>query len=558
MHQFDRREFIRCSVAASSVLMATTGNAQETYAKIIVDRHDEQVKQLLEQQIMDPENRWVGGYPDRYGLVNPHSAANLLKQFVAAYVCDQSTYHKNQLIKERIQLAVTHLNHAQNEFGNIDLLTTNFNSPPDTGFVVHNVGTSAFVAKKFGEDEILDWIKPFLINAGKGLSVGGIHTPNHRWVVCEALTQIHELFPDEDYLKRIDQWLAEGIDIDGDGMYTERSTTVYNAVTNNALVTVAHKLKRDELFEPVRQNLDAMQYLLHPNGEVVTEISRRQDLNTRGDMRRYWFCLRYMAVHDENGRYAAMQEAYAPDGMQLAALMEYPLLHKPIIHKSPLPTVYTKEFPLAGITRIRDRELSATVIHGGSSRFFSMHSGNVVINAVRFASAFFGKGQFIPQTMERRDGGFYFVQTMSAPYYQPLEPSRTVEAEGGAWTQSKLERERTEICEMKYEVFLKRIDRGFEMQIKAHGTDKVPLAVEINLRDGGKIKGVTETGHTNDAFLLSSGMAEYSVGDHRIEFGPGISENSYVQVRGAEEKLLGPSVYLTGYTPFEHTLRFVS
>jgi hypothetical protein len=46
------------------------------------------------------------------------------------------------------------------------------------------------------------------------------------------------------------------------------------------------------------------------------------------------------------------------------------------------------------------------------------------------------------------------------------------------------------------------------------------------------------------------------VGGDAVRFGPGLRQHIYTQVRGAEPKLPGTSVYLCGYTPFDHTLTF--
>ena len=73
----------------------------------------------------------------------------------------------------------------------------------------------------------------------------------------------------------------------------------------------------------------------------------------------------------------------------------------------------------------------------------------------------------------------------------------------------------------------------------------------------GKIDGVVPAPGPDDAFLLPDGAeAVYSRDGDTIRFGPGLAQTRYTQVRGAQPKLSGPSVYLTGYTPFDHTIRF--
>src|SRR6185369_12924222 len=160
--------------------------------------------------------------------------------------------------------------------------------------------------------------------------------------VCSALAQVNDVFPDAAYTRRIGQWLAEGIDIDEDGQFIERSTVTYNTVTDRAFTVMAAKLRRPELLDPVRRNLQAMLYLLHPDGEVVTEVSKRQDQFVRGTMAGYWFPLQYLAVHDGDGQLAEILRRLGPQSARLSTLLEYPELSGPMPNPQAIPDNYEK------------------------------------------------------------------------------------------------------------------------------------------------------------------------------------------------------------------------
>ena len=545
----NRREWI-----ALSAVPALAQTAVPDWLSDAVNRHDAAVDKLLKAQITDPNSRGRGIYPDEYGLFNPGTAAGVIDTFLTAFLQPKSKYYNDSSLPERIRLAADFLTRVQTPDGNINLLTTNFNSPPDTGFVVRALCPSVTLARRAGKADLVRIVEPFLRKAGAGLTKGGIHTPNHRWVVSAALSQLYDLFGEPSYVRRIDQWLAEGIDIDDEGQFSERSTYVYNPITDNAFVTMAAKLKRPELLEPPKRNLESMLYLLHPGYEVVTEISRRQDLNQRGDMGPYWFALAYLAAHANDRRFATIAQHFAPTRAGLSALMEYPELAAGTSMVSPVPENYRRAFPHNGFVRIRRGPVSATVLGGGRSRFFTLRNGEAVINAVRFASAFFGRGQFSSETLEENEKIIDLKQELQAHYYQPLDPARTVTAED--WRRLTADRKRSELCRLTQTVVITETAKGFRLRLQSFGTDNVPLAVEINFREGGKLEGVKPAHKVEDGWLFASGQATYRMGSDTIRFGPGFAEHSYTQVRGAEPKLAGPSVYMTGLTPFDRTLDF--
>jgi hypothetical protein len=548
MTRFTRREALLAAGAAATLRAAATAPQVE---QAIVDRNDDAVRKLMRTQITDAQSQWAGSVPDDYLMQPAGSAGGLIETLVASFVCPQSKLHGDRALLDRIHLAARFLERSQSPEGNIDLLSTNFNSPPDTGFVVHNVATAAAIGKLYGIDELVKGLRPFLVKAGASLAAGGIHTPNHRWVVSSALAQINDVFPDAAYTRRIGQWLAEGIDIDGDGQFIERSTVTYNAITDRAFCVLAAKLKRPELFAPVRRNFDVMLYLLHPDGEVVTEVSRRQDQYVRGTMANYWFPLTYLAIHEGDGRASSVLRLIGPEAARLSTLLEYPELAGRLPEPSPIPNDYERTFPIAGLARIRRGSRDATMVLSDNSRFLSLRNGAAVIEAVRFATSFFGKGQFVPASVSE-EGGYVFRQRLEAPYYQPAAQPVTYRN----WAEVRGTRAQTQVCRLEQTATVTELKNGFEVRVESRGTAGVPLAIEIAFREGGKLEGCRPAPHAESAWLLERDYGVYRVGSDAIRFGPGAAPHLLTQLRGAEPKLPGPSVYITGYTPFDHAIRF--
>lgn len=543
-----RREWAGAIASATTLTAAATAEAPAA----VVRRNDEAVDRQLQQQVTAPDSRWRGAVPNEHGLYMAASGGGVINYAGASYLCPQSRYHRDPRVKNAIRLAADFLVRSQTPDGNIDLEITNFNSPPDTGFVVWNVAEIASAARRLGDAEIEAMLKPFLLNAARGMAKGGVHTPNHRWVICSALAQIHALWPDPAYVRRIDQWLAEGIDIDEDGQWDERSTTIYNTVSNRAFVLMAVKLRRPELLDPVRKNLDSMLHLLHPGYEVVTEISRRQDLNQRGTMGRYWYPLATLARTDKNGQYETLARHFEDGHAGLGTVLDQPELLAPGPPPAGIPESYVKTFKTIPLVRVRRGLTSASILTGGASRFFTLRRGTAVVEAVRFASAFFGKAQFVPSAWERQGDAYVLTQELEGPYWQPLSPP--VQVAAGEWGRSRSRRVASEVCKLRQTATIAETPTGFRVRIQSSGTDGVPLAIEIGLREGGQLSGCEKL--SAGSWLLSSGQAAYRHEGHTIRFGPGLGLHKYVEVRGADRKLPCDSVYLTGLTPLDHSIEF--
>ncbi|MDP6038616.1 MAG: hypothetical protein QGG64_08710, partial [Candidatus Latescibacteria bacterium] len=245
---------------------------------------DERVEALLPQQVMDVARADCGGFGSAgYGLVGG-SQIGSVQVLGFAWLLEGSRYFGDSEILERVILGAQFARSVRRPSGLFDLVTTDWDSGPYTAFLVQAFAPMVKAARKSdleGAADLADVWGEILQTAAPGMATGGFNTPNHRWVLVSALSQVLDLFPDLDVMPAIESYLAETIDINPDGEYTERSTGVYNAICNRSLRLAAEMLDRSELLEPVRQNLDTSYHLLHADGSVVTSLSRRQDRGTR-------------------------------------------------------------------------------------------------------------------------------------------------------------------------------------------------------------------------------------------------------------------------------------
>jgi hypothetical protein len=514
-----------------------------------------------------------------------------VEALAAAYCCPESSLFKSEQLNALLERAAGILVQAQHPDGTID--AGNLHSPPDTGFVVQTVATALAVLRQTRDsrlDKAHDLLGKFILAAGEALVTGGVHTPNHRWVISSALARINSLFPAAKYVERIDDWLGEGVYIAEDGQFAERSTGIYSRVEDDAFITMARLLNRRELLEPVRRNLDMTIYYAHPDGELETVGSRRQDQNMVAYLAGYYLEYRYLAVRDRNPLYAAvarMIEQQMGDRVKrlnpLIYFLEEPLLKTSLPEGGAIPLSYAKVFANTGLVRIRRGAISATV-YGGSDwplgiasgrasnpTFFSFREGKAVLESVRMGAAFFSEGVFRSKGLAAHDNRYSLHQRFDVPYYQPLAKKDrnargdyplTPVADARFWSKLNFPARRvSNVQTLEQKVTVVENAGTFELQFDISGHDRVPFTVELAFRPGGAFEGAVEERTKGRTFVLKEGMGRYRAGEDVIEFGPGqveherfdMSGSSYV-AHGAHLQTSGYCVYITGFTPFRKTL----
>ncbi|MDV9175125.1 hypothetical protein R6V09_34060, partial [Streptomyces sp. W16] len=417
----------------------------------------------------------------------------------------------------------------------------NVQSPPDSAFTVNDVCDAHILSAGAGPElrDVTAALAEIAGAASESLVVGGVHTPNHRWELCAALARLHRSFPDGRLLARVGQWLAEGVDIDAEGLYSERSAVYASHVSNPSLLLLADVLDRPDLRDAVERNLTATLDLIRPDGTVETVHSRRQDQHGRFPLAPYLPHYRLLAIRTGRGDFSRAAHWAESGGIDDPDLLAETLLtpdlcrEMPVREPEPLPSHrYITTARLAS----RTSTTAHSVLYGGSDvpeqrrirsglacnpTFLRLFAGEAVLDAVRLSRGFFDLGPFRAADMEQlADNRYLLTETLTAAYYQPLPPDRRRDdgayrmADEGRFSAALAfpDRPRDEVSHTtRVEADLR--EDGADLRIDISGP-RVPWCLELTFRPGGVAEGAAPIG--DGRWCLTTGPMTYRVGDDEI------------------------------------------
>ncbi|MBT4137490.1 MAG: hypothetical protein HOE48_06215 [Candidatus Latescibacteria bacterium] len=542
-----------------------------TYESVLQSQ-TKRVKAALARQILDSNDPAFGAFLSERSGAHPNADhgcnASDLASACYVFLAEGSNLENNDELFDRIQKSIAFQRKWQRPTGLIDLVSVNWESPPDTGFTVQLLSPVVEVARQKAQtgnkraQEIADTLGEYVRTAAAGMIDRGFHTPNHRWVVCSGLSQALLLFPELPARDYVDRILAETIDINADGEYTERSTGVYNAVCDRSLRFMADSLNKPELLDAVRKNLDIMAHLFHEDGTVVTSISNRQDRGLRVVPVGIADSFFDMAQRDQNGVWAQVADSLASQGTDqahspwlLQPFMQNPNYRKDTLTRSPLPNNYTRHYPISGLWRVKRGPLSATAATGNRTAL-SVRYGNINLRAIKFSGTYMSTSNLQADKMEAIENGIRLTQKGAdhrAPGYDlPLNK----EVPMGQFGAVRSTRERWTCPEMDLRLDIVEVENGFNLQYKTDGgLDRVPIEIECTFEGPGEWEthdNVLQVENGQSA-ILKSGYGTFHNGNEGIAIGPGSGIHRDWNMRGSDPDNDSFRVLITLQTPVDFT-----
>ena len=417
-------------------------------------------------------------------------------------------YHSEKMLSVIKKCSEAGMKKLNDDF-TANVLTTNFHSPEQFGLNVLASGAIAMRSALVGSEEETEAYNAMLklIDAmGKGALNSGFHTPNHRWIESAALLLSNDALDGKgcgpELVEKANKYLAEGIDCDEYGEWSERSAGMYNAHCDEAFLRMYYETNDKEFLDAVCRNLELMQYYIKDDFSMFTQNSRRTDKGEVGNRPMFMkaqtyysdvYLEQYMVAGylSNNAKFAAIaKQIYASTKrrggnayhVNLECFTRYPELRywDPDTSDLGLPASYDMYWPKSNIVRRKDSNASYSVLAGNPS-FLQIESAGINLYA-RICSAFFAVAQFAPRTLEKTDDGYRMVMKSHGEYKLPLDdPDESCK---NYWSIERSRRKVIQPLDFYCIVDIKFIENGIELTVETTGCDMVPLKLEFAVNPG--------------------------------------------------------------------------
>jgi hypothetical protein len=363
-------------------------------------------------------------------------------------------------------------------------------------------------------------------------------------------------------MEYVESILAETVDINDDGQYTERSSGGYDAVCNRSLRYMADYMKKPELLDPVRKNLDLLTHLLHPDGTIFTGQSRRQDRDTRTVPAGVADSFYDMARRDGNGVWASVADMLFERGNAAGSVwLLHPFLMRPeyredTLEREPIPDNYRKTYPVAGLWRVRRGALSATAAVETKSAF-AVRYGEASLEAVKISGTYGGTAKFRADEFKVAGDGVELMHHAGQGGLHAYELPLGRPVPYGTFGDARKERESWAPPLMNQVLKITEVKNGFDLHLRTEGgLDRVPFQVEFCFDGPGEWETDGQVARVTggQTAILKSGYGVFRRGSDAIRIGPGEAAHRMWEMRDTQIDTERFRVLVTLETPVDRII----
>ena len=323
----------------TKMIAPTSLERLEREQSVLRASYSEQARLLAEGQVVGgPDDGALPELPPPAhfdGWHNGRNTAYMLSRLLEAWLYPPATGHSDVDFANVANRALAFLERRQLPDGRLDL--GGYYSPNEIGFATTGLAFLWKPLEGVASEEFRERLKSFLQRGGEAVLAGHAYTANHRWTAASApLAALHTLWPDERYIEKIEDYLADGIDVNSEGLWEFERSPNYNMVASLGLLAMANALNRPELLDPVVLNARLLLGFIQPNGECDSSFSHRQDRHAPGQRPFSYAVLRRVAQLTGDGRFTTLLDRQLDEPSRIDFGF-VPLLTEISAHSAALP-----------------------------------------------------------------------------------------------------------------------------------------------------------------------------------------------------------------------------